>query len=854
MDPEDDKIKKLKERLEELSQKQESFADEIRELRRDLEASAHTEAAAPAQIREVDQKLSPESPAEKAGTIGEGVPESPPAIRGKFHRNRNEGMIAGVCAGLSDYLQINRGLIRVLFVLFGLLFCVGLAAYLLLWIIMPAAPSYEKKRVSPAPAAPPRGPARESPQYEASRFEKFVGENLLGKLGIVILVIGVSIGAKYSIDNNLISPTVRIILGYLVGVLLILAGLRLRPRYENFSAVLLSGAMAILYFMTYAAYTFYGMYPQWLTFLLMVLITIGTVGISLRYNRQIIAVIGLVGAYCIPFLLSEGRGQAAFLFSYMGIINLGVLFIAFRKYWKPLYLSAFAITWLIVINWYFSAFDRDFQTGLCWAFLIFFFVVFYATFLAYKLLKKEAFNYMDVIVLLLNGFFFYGLGYDLLESSPGTSAYLGGFTFLNACVHGSLAFIIYRNKGGGNPIFYLVSGLALVFLTITVPVQLDGNWVTLLWMAEAVLLFWIGRTRQAGLYENLSYILMILGLFSLAEDWSVALAASSSAETALEYPAFFNPVFLTSLLSSIALGYIVYLFYKEPRFIRWTLETQQGEPLSFAVSGVFLLVLYGSFAMEISNYWSQMYAVQFPADPGRPVTYEANSAYYHVQAFKQVWLVNYSLLFLSILGLVNVYKLKRPSLGQASLILNLLAWFLFMTMGLYQLSELRDYDIEGGTAGIPTGSVGIRYLSLLFLVLLLAVSYKSIKKEYLNFSSPMVSDTILALTVGWVATSELLHWLTLSGISDTYKLWVSVLWGLYALTLVGFGLWRQKRHLRISGIGLFFLTLLKVFFFDLAHLSTLSKTIVFISLGVFLLIVSYLYQRFKTALSEEDSQ
>ena len=72
------------------------------------------------------------------------------------------------------------------------------------------------------------------------------------------------------------------------------------------------------------------------------------------------------------------------------------------------------------------------------------------------------------------------------------------------------------------------------------------------------------------------------------------------------------------------------------------------------------------------------------------------------------------------------------------------------------------------------------------------------------------------------------------------------------MVLVGLGLWRQKRHLRLGGIGLFFLRLLKVFFFDLTHLSTLSKTIVFISLGVFLLIVSYLYQRSKAALSEED--
>lgn len=49
-------------------------------------------------------------------------------------------------------------------------------------------------------------------------FEKLIGENLINKLGIAITIIGVAIGAKYSIDNNLINPLTRIILGYLMGV------------------------------------------------------------------------------------------------------------------------------------------------------------------------------------------------------------------------------------------------------------------------------------------------------------------------------------------------------------------------------------------------------------------------------------------------------------------------------------------------------------------------------------------------------------------------------------------------------------------------------------------------------------
>ncbi len=108
---------------------------------------------------------------------------------------------------------------------------------------------------------------------KASNLEKFIGENLINKIGIVITIIGVGIGAKYSIDHQLISPLMRILLGYLVGIGLLATGLKLRDKYENYSAVLVSGAMAIMYFITYFANSFYDLIPQVPSFLLMVVFT-----------------------------------------------------------------------------------------------------------------------------------------------------------------------------------------------------------------------------------------------------------------------------------------------------------------------------------------------------------------------------------------------------------------------------------------------------------------------------------------------------------------------------------------------------------------------------------------------------
>ena len=65
------------------------------------------------------------------------------------------------------------------------------------------------------------------------------------------------------------------------------------------------------------------------------------------------------------------------------------------------------------------------------------------------------------------------------------------------------------------------------------------------------------------------------------------------------------------------------------------------------------------------------------------------------------------------------------------------------------------------------------------------------------------------------------------------------------------GIWKKQKHLRIGAIGLFGATLIKLFFYDISHMDTISKTIVFVSLGILLLIISFLYNKYKNIISDE---
>jgi hypothetical protein len=686
--------------------------------------------------------------------------------------------------------------------------------------------------------------------------EKFIGENLISKIGIAITVIGVAIGAKYAIDHQLISPLTRIILGYLVGLGLLFFSIRLKKNYENFSAVLFSGAMAIMYFITYAAFSFYQLIPQVISFCLMVVVTMFTVTASIKFNKQVIAHIGLVGAYAVPFLLSEGSENALILLSYTAIINIGILIISFKKYWKSLYYSSFFLSWIIYLTWLGLKYQTMEHFGSGLTFLSIFFVTFYIMFLAYKLIQKEKFDFYDIFLLLTNSFIFYGVGYYILSIHDTGKHLLGLFTAVNAIVHLIVSLVIYRQKLADRNLFYLISGLVMVFITLAIPVQLNGNWVTLLWTGEAALLFWIGRTKTVPFYEYLSYVLMFLAFFSILQDWATVYNTYDAAKPETRIMSILNINFLSSLIyiSSFALINILNInrAYQSP-ILNWV---ELKRLVSFSITGCFLIILYCSFKMEIATYWNQLFTDSLiRADRNlNPVKYWNND----LLNFKSIWILNYSMLFSSVLSLVNIKKLRNYNLGLISLSISIIVMVVFLIQGLYDFSELRETFLNQTLSeyyhrGIF--NIGIRYISFAFVGFLLMTISMHINQDYLKqfvfYDLKIVFDILLYISLIWILSSEMISWMDISHSTQSYKLALSILWGSYALFLIGLGIWKKKKHLRIGAIALFAITLIKLFFYDLSHLDTISKTIVFVTLGILLLIISFLYNKYKHIISED---
>ncbi len=687
----------------------------------------------------------------------------------------------------------------------------------------------------------------------SAEIEKFIGENLINKVGIAVLIFGVGIGVKYAIDNDLISPLVRIILGYLVGFGLAGFAIRLKAKYLNFSAVLFSGAMAIQYFITYAANSYYNLFPQIAAISLMVIITILTVTLALYYKQQVIAHFGLVGAYIVPYLLKEPFANVTILFIYIAIINAGILFISTQKKWKPLNYLAFVATWTIFISW-FATENYNNQLGTCLTFLGIYFSIFYLVFLSYKLLLKEKFSIDDIFFLLVNSGILYFIGFTAINSVESSKEYLGLFTITNAVLHGVTSYFVNKTKLTDKSLFYWIIGIAIAFFTLAIPVQFKNDLTAVLWSAEAALIFWYARNQKIKVYEYISFFIIFITTISTAFNWSVTSYNLFSNIIDKIFTPILNTAFLSSFIVILFFSFIIYFNRKS----KIEIATNQNSTIAFDVifSIIFLLVLYFTFFTEISLYWNNVQLqASFEAVSDGSWQKQSENLNFDITKFRGIWLINYTLLFTSLLSFTNFRWLKNINFDAFLLVINLFMIILFLGNGLTILGQLRTSYLHPEQTPnylVSISHLVIRYISLAFFTALINSTYRFVIIRFQAAIFHQIFEIALSISVIWVCSSELINWLSLSGSNEIYKHWLSILWGAFSLILVSYGIWKRKKHLRIFAIILFSGTLVKLFFYDLTNLETIPKTMVFLFTGILLLIVSYLYNKYTKMIFEEN--
>ena len=361
--------------------------------------------------------------------------------------------------------------------------------------------------------APAARPARTpSPVLTALRGWLF-GGNTIVKAGIGILFIGLAFLAKFASEHVHVPVEFRLAAIAGVAVLLLGVGWRLRLRRAGYAQALQGGAIAVLYLTLFVAFRFYGVLSAPPVFAMMVLVAALAAALAVLQDARALAVIGALGGFATPLLVSTGSGNHIALFSYYLVLDLGIAAVAWHKTWRSLNLVAFFGTFIVATAWGALKYSpQNFASSE--AFLIAFFLLFVVIMVlpARRALAPDATasHRTDAWV---NSSLLFGLPTVVFALQYGLVRHIEYATALSALV--MAAFYVglarwMRSRPQFGLTFDASLAIGTVFLTLVIPFALDARSTAGAWALEGAGLVWIGLRQKRLLARAFGYLLLLL--------------------------------------------------------------------------------------------------------------------------------------------------------------------------------------------------------------------------------------------------------------------------------------------------------------------------------------------------------
>ncbi len=351
--------------------------------------------------------------------------------------------------------------------------------------------------VMPAPPPPPPPPIDLPPVVFSAppprpSLESRLGSQIFNRIAIVALLIGTAYGLKLAIDNGLLGPVARVLFGLLAGAGLVLWSERFRRQgVLAFSYSLKAVGSGVLYLSLWAAFQLFHLLPAWAALAAMILVTAWNAFMAWSQNAELLAAYALIGGFLTPVLLSTGGNHEIFVFTYVLAIDAATVALIRLKHWPRLLLGTFPATVFYFIGWYFSWYAAA-ELGVTALFLLLFWAIFVTASLGVAE-EEGTVTPLQSVLLPLGAAAFLALGmYSVLQDARHHD-WLPWLMLLLAAAYLGLMRLPQRRT-----VSAVHLSLAVVFLTIAIPLKANGRWITVAWLVEGTALFWASTRPGAG--------------------------------------------------------------------------------------------------------------------------------------------------------------------------------------------------------------------------------------------------------------------------------------------------------------------------------------------------------------------
>jgi uncharacterized membrane protein len=352
-------------------------------------------------------------------------------------------------------------------------------------------------------------------------LESRIGSQWFNRIGILAVLIAAAWFLKLAWDNHWIGPLGQVLIGLVAGAGLIAWSERFRTHgYPAFSYSLKALGSGILYLSLWAAFSFYHLIDSGVAFAAMIAVTAFNGFLSWAQDAELLALYAIVGGFSTPLLVSTGENHEVALFTYLLLLDVAVLLLVALKPWSRLLCAAFAGTVFFFAAWSMQYYSSD-QFGMTAFFLACFFLIFAWAPRLVRLREEggsgASWDHLALVVVpLANGALGF-LGFYLMLENAGSS----GAEPWVAVAFAAFYLLLLQFPAGGavhgsaeaTKALYLT--IAVVFLTIAIPLKTRGRWLTIGWLAEGAALVWLSVRVRGMLLRVLAVLCVGLGSVAL---------------------------------------------------------------------------------------------------------------------------------------------------------------------------------------------------------------------------------------------------------------------------------------------------------------------------------------------------
>ena len=641
-----------------------------------------------------------------------------------------------------------------------------------------------------------------SPSFD---WERLLGRNWFAIIGAVALVVGIGFFLKLAFDNNWIGDTGRIILGVVLGLSLLGVGEYSQRRIPIWAQPVTAAGAVILYLSIYAAFGLYQLIRPDVALLFLALVVALAALLALRHESIVIALLGIIGAFLAPALLGADLPDIRLALAYILVVDAGILAISTFRNWRWFNLVGWAGTYGVFFFWTsrFSDYDPVMaQIGLSGMFLI----LAGATSL-FHLLWRRTPGIPDLALMTLNAVAFFALTYHVLWDDY--REWFGLIALGLSLFYALLAFVAIRRPSTPAEMALFALPIAVVFLTIAVPLQLTGVWITVAWAAEGAAL--VGTAFLLGRWQMRAFGLGVLAV-GLGHLVVIDLLKQGGRINLDEFVPFLNERFPIMAATVVALYAAAFLYhhYRERRE-RWE------EFVLWPLLGIANALTVVALSLELVSYFDSR-ALADDSFGYQPIHQRATDA--KLLSLTALWSI-----YGFILAAGGLWR-RWPLVRWAGLVL--------LGLTILKLITIDTIGVRLAQLGFPP-VLNAQFLTCALVVVLLSILAWRFRREAARLVGherhAFVALVVLANFVAlWTLNQEIINffdrravqlerfqdvdWQQVQAAINAKHLSMTYLWSIYGAVVLAVGLWRRLPPVRWAGLGILTLAAAKLLAFD----------------------------------------